>query len=116
MTPPMASEPHSADCGSADHLDSRRQIGVQDFISGRVAGGGVVDLDAVDEQQAVIGFGAANPDFGQRAAWPEVATAADGVSRISAATSGSSRRSIRCWSMIVTLAGVRPRSPARARR
>jgi len=37
---------------------------------------------------------------------PEVATAADGVSRIRALTSGSSSRSIRCWSMSVTLAGV----------
>ena len=33
-------------------------------------------------------------------------TAADGVSRSSAASRGSSRRSIRCWSMMVTLAGV----------
>ena len=39
-------------------------------------------------------------------AGPEVATAAEGVSRNSALTSGSSSRSIRWRSMIVTLAGV----------
>src|SRR6478752_2902567 len=37
---------------------------------------------------------------------PDVVTEADGVRRSRLATSGSSRRSIRCWSIIVTLAGV----------
>src|SRR6185369_9051645 len=39
-------------------------------------------------------------------AGPDVATAADGVRRSRALTMGSPRCSIRCWSMIVTLAGV----------
>src|SRR5882757_2121985 len=39
-------------------------------------------------------------------AGPDVATAADGVRRRRALIMGSARRSMRCWSIIVTLAGV----------
>ena len=54
----------------------------------------------------MVGLGAADADFGSEPAGPDVVTAADGVRRTSAARRGSSRRSIRCWSMMVTLAGV----------
>ena len=50
---------------SADNLDPRGKIGVEDLVAGCVARGRIVDLDSVDEQQGVIGLGAADADLGE---------------------------------------------------
>ena len=50
--------------------------------------------NAVDEKQSMVGLGTADSDLRERTGGPEVATAADGVSRSRAGTSGSPSRSI----------------------
>ena len=67
ITPPIASDPHKRRLRPAHDFDARGEIGVEQLEARRVAGGRVVDLDPVDEQQGVVGLGAADADFGQRA-------------------------------------------------
>jgi len=52
----------------AHHLDPREQVAGQQFEARLVAGGRIVEADAVDEEQGVIGFGAAEADLGLGAA------------------------------------------------
>ena len=52
---------------AAHDLDARGEVGVQKLEAGDVPGRRVVDADAVDEQQGVVGFRTANADFGERA-------------------------------------------------
>ena len=52
---------------TSNHFDPRGEIGVEQLEAGRISGRGIVDLDPVDEEQAVIGFRPADSHFGERA-------------------------------------------------
>ena len=56
--------------GSPDDFDAAGKIGVEKFEPWRVAGGRVVDSNAVDEEQGMIGLGTADADLGQRTGRP----------------------------------------------
>ena len=51
ITPPIASDPHSADCGPRTTSIREARSALSSSKRGEVAGGGVVGADAVDEQQ-----------------------------------------------------------------
>ena len=67
-TPPSASEPQSADCGprTTSIRDSRSLVSSSNRAS--LPAAGIVEADAVDEQQGVIGLGAADAELGLGAA------------------------------------------------
>jgi hypothetical protein len=55
---------------STNDLDPRSDVGIQKLETRGVARCGIIGADAVDEQQGVIGFRAADPDLRQRAGGP----------------------------------------------
>ena len=108
-TPPIASEPHSADCGPRTTSIRAGEIGVEQFEARLIARRGIVGADALDEQQGVIGLGAADADLGQRSGgtaggnrhgWDQPQQSAR------PAASRAARSALA--SMSVTLAGVSP--------
>jgi hypothetical protein len=55
---------------AAHHLNAGEQIAGQQLEPRLVAGGWIIEADAVDEQQGVTGLGAADAQLRLGAAWP----------------------------------------------